>query len=44
MAQGRGDPRWMTYKQAETAGYQVRRGEKGTRVQYWKFTEEKNKL
>ena len=41
--EGRGDPRWMTYKQAETAGYQVRRGEKGTRVQYWKFSEEKTR-
>ena len=26
--QDRGDPRWMTYKQAEAAGYQVRRRRK----------------
>jgi antirestriction protein ArdC len=35
--QGRGDPRWVTYKQARSIGAQVRRGEKGTLVQYWKF-------
>lgn len=44
MAQDRDDSRWMTYRQAQTAGYQVRRGEQGTRIQFWKFTEEKNKL
>ncbi|EPJ2694282.1 zincin-like metallopeptidase domain-containing protein [Vibrio cholerae] len=44
MAQGRGDNRWMTYKQASAAGAQVRKGEKGTPVQYWKFSEEQNKL
>ena len=32
-----GDARWMTYRQAQTKGYQVRRGEKGTQVQYWRF-------
>lgn len=35
------DPRWMTYKQAAEEGYQVRKGEKGTVVEYWKFHEEK---
>ncbi len=44
MAQGRNDPRWMTYKQATAAGGQVRKGEKSTTVQYWKFTEERDKL
>jgi len=39
-AQGHSDPRWMTYKQAESVGAHVRRGEKGTPVQYWKFSEE----
>ncbi len=43
MAENHTDQRWMTYKQAETAGAQVRRGEKGTTIQYWKFTEEKTK-
>lgn len=31
------DARWMTYRQASTAGAQVRRGEKGTVVQYWQW-------
>jgi antirestriction protein ArdC len=35
--QMRSDPRWMTYKQAQSIGAQVQRGEKGTLVQYWKF-------
>ena len=35
------DPRWLTYKQAQAEGAQVRRGEKGTLVQYWKFEEER---
>jgi antirestriction protein ArdC len=29
------DPRWMTYKQAADRGWQVRRGEKGTQVEFW---------
>lgn len=33
------DPRWMTYKQAQEVGAQVKRGEKGTKVQYWIFEE-----
>ncbi|WP_419652536.1 zincin-like metallopeptidase domain-containing protein [Thiolapillus sp.] len=41
--QEREDPRWMTYKQAQSIGAQVRKGEKGTLIQYWKFTEEKIK-
>src|SRR5262245_3705350 len=44
MAQGRSDARWMTYSQAAAAGAQVRKGEKGTPVQYWKFSEEQDKL
>lgn len=44
MSQGHDDNRWMTYKQAEGVGAQVRKGEKGTPVQYWKFSEEQNKL
>lgn len=43
MAQGRTDNRWMTYKQAKSVGAHVRKGEKGTAIQYWKFSEEKNK-
>lgn len=36
---GFADPRWMTYKQAQSIGAQVKRGEKGTKVQYWIFEE-----
>ena len=43
MAQDYRDPRWMTYKQAEEAQAQVRKGEKGSAIQYWKFTEEQIK-
>jgi antirestriction protein ArdC/phage/plasmid primase-like uncharacterized protein len=43
MAQNRSDPRWMTYKQAIAQNAQVRKGEKGTLIQYWKFHEERNK-
>jgi putative DNA primase/helicase len=43
MSQGRSDQRWMTYKQAEAVGAQVRKGEKGTPIQYWKFSDEQTK-
>ena len=41
LSEERADPRWLTYKQAQAEGAQVRRGEKGTLVQYWKFEEER---
>ena len=41
LSEERGDPRWLTYKQAMAEGAQVRRGEKGTQVQYWKFEDER---
>ena len=31
--QGRSDPRWLTYKQAQSVNAQVRKGEKGTRIE-----------
>lgn len=37
--QGYSDPRWLTYKQCEAAGGQVRKGEKSTPVMFWKFIE-----
>lgn len=40
-AQGHSDPRWMTYNQASAEGAQVRKGEKGTHIVYWKFSDEK---
>ena len=42
LSQNRDDQRWMTYKQATDAGAQVRKGEKGTGIQYWKFVDEHN--
>lgn len=38
--QGHSDPRWMTYRQAARAGAQVRKGEKGTQIEYWKWKEQ----
>ncbi len=31
------DPRWMTYKQSAEKNWQVRRGEKGTPIEFWDF-------
>lgn len=31
------DPRWLTYRQAQERGWQVRMGEKGTHIEYWQF-------
>ncbi len=31
------DPRWMTYRQAQAADAQVRRGERGAVIQFWKW-------
>ena len=39
--QGYADPRWATYKQASEQGWQVRRGEKSTMVEYWQWNENK---
>ena len=35
LQRGYGDPRWMTYKQASERGWQVRKGEKGTQIEFW---------
>ena len=35
LQRGYEDARWMTYKQAADNGWQVRRGEKGTQIEYW---------
>lgn len=43
MAQGRIDSRWLTYKQAQEVGAQVRTGEQGTTILYWKFDETRAK-
>ncbi len=36
MAFAGSDPRWLTYRQAEAMGWQVRRGERGTRVFFFR--------
>lgn len=33
------DPRWLTYRQAQESGWQVRKGEKGTQIEFWQFPE-----
>ena len=35
LQRGYDDPRWMTYKQASEHGCQVRKGEKGTQIEFW---------
>lgn len=37
------DNRWLTYKQAQSMDAQIRKGEKGTTIQYWKFHDERVK-
>jgi antirestriction protein ArdC len=43
LQRGYEDPRWMTYKQASENGWQVRRGEKGTQIEYWEAKETSDK-
>ncbi|MBH1648019.1 DUF1738 domain-containing protein [Stenotrophomonas maltophilia] len=38
MAHGYNDNRWLTYRQAESIGAQVKRGEKGQQITYWDFS------
>lgn len=35
---GYSDNRWMTYKQAQSMGAQVRKGEKSTAIQFWQWS------
>lgn len=35
------DSRWMTYEQAKSVGAQVRKGEKGTLLRFYKFTDDR---
>lgn len=42
-ALGYTDPRWCTYKQAQDKGWQVRKGEKARRVEYWACYDTKQK-
>jgi len=41
LTSGREDPRWMTYKQAQESGYQVRKGERSTLIQFIKKSEDR---
>ncbi|WP_297849119.1 zincin-like metallopeptidase domain-containing protein [uncultured Desulfovibrio sp.] len=38
------DPRWMTLKQANEAGYRIKEGSRSTAVVYYQFTREQDKL
>lgn len=40
MSKGYDDPRWMTYKQAQEQEWQVRKGEKGTQIEFWDMRRE----
>lgn len=42
-AKGYEDPRWCTYKQAQGKGWHVKKGEKGTSVEFWAFYDTKTK-
>lgn len=33
------DPRWLTFKQAQSINATVRKGEKASLIQYWQYTE-----
>src|ERR1700760_1896745 len=35
LSRGYEDPRWLTYKQAAENEWQVRKGEKGTHIEFW---------
>jgi len=38
---GYSDPRWLTYNQAKKIGAQIRKGEQGTKLEYWQFPPKK---
>lgn len=42
MRKGYEDPRWMTYKQAAENDWQVRKGEKGTQIEFWDIKHSKD--
>jgi len=41
---GYADSRWMTYRQAREHGWQVRQGEKGTLIEFWKWPDRNQKV
>jgi antirestriction protein ArdC len=42
MRKGFTDPRWMTYRQAAEKGWQVRKGERASQVEYWEAKKEED--
>src|SRR5215475_6259892 len=42
LQRGYDDPRWLTYKQAQDRGWQVRRGERGTQIEFWEVKPARN--
>ena len=40
LKKGYQDPRWLTYRQVQENGWQVRQGEKGTHIEFWQFRDE----
>lgn len=46
LQKGVSDPRWCTFRQANEKGWRIRKGEKGTQIEFWSLydTEEKKKL
>lgn len=38
------DSRWGTYKQAQDRGWQVKKGEKGTHIEYWAYTKKEKTI
>jgi len=38
------DPRWMTLKQANQEGYRVKKGEKSSKIVFWRWSDEKKVL
>jgi antirestriction protein ArdC len=44
LQKGYQDPRWMTYKQASDRGWQVRRGAKGTQIEFWDVRQGKDSV
>ena len=41
---GTGDPRWMTFKQAEQAGYRIRKGAKSVPIEFYSFEKTQDKM